>query len=63
MKKSRDFALVSERWLYAFNLALTLLIKDYFDNGTATEDQIEASKIIKYAAVNGAADSSRVILK
>lgn len=25
--------------------------KDYFDNGTATEEQISASKIVKYAAV------------
>lgn len=25
--------------------------KDYFDNGNATEEQIEASKIVKYAAV------------
>lgn len=25
--------------------------KDYFDNGTATQEQIEASKIVKYAAV------------
>lgn len=37
--------------------------KDYFDNGTATAEQIEASKIIKYSAVNEAEDSSRVILK
>jgi hypothetical protein len=37
--------------------------KDYFDNGTATAEQIEASKIIKYAAVNEATESSRVILK
>ena len=37
--------------------------KDYFDNGNATLEQIEASKIIKYAAVSEAEDSSRVILK
>lgn len=37
--------------------------KDYFDNGTATEEQIEASKIIKYAAVNEADDESRLIVK
>lgn len=36
---------------------------DVFDNSTANDDQIEASKIIKYAAVNEAEDSSRVILK
>lgn len=37
--------------------------KDYFDNGTATDEEIELSKIIKYAAVNEAEDSSRLILK
>lgn len=37
--------------------------KDYFDNGNATAEQIAASKIIKYAAVNEATESSRVILK
>tara|TARA_R110000868_G_scaffold52171_6_gene165048 strand:+ start:30197 stop:31039 length:843 start_codon:yes stop_codon:yes gene_type:complete len=48
------------RFQFGFDL---MADKDYFDNGTATEDQIEASKIIKYAAVNEADDSSRVILK
>ena len=48
------------RFQYGFDLVQD---KDYFDNGTATADQIEASKIIKYAAVNEAEDSSRVILK
>jgi hypothetical protein len=48
------------RFQFGFDLVAD---KDYFDIGTATEDQIEASKIIKYAAVNEAADSSRVILK
>ncbi|MBS7234080.1 nucleotidyltransferase [Flavobacterium psychroterrae] len=37
--------------------------KDYFNNGDATTEQIENSKIIKYAAVSEATDSSRVILK
>jgi len=37
--------------------------KDYFNNGNATAEQIAASKIIKYAAVNEATESSRVILK
>lgn len=37
--------------------------KDYFDNGNATEEQIEASKIIKYAAVNESEDESRLIIK
>lgn len=48
------------RFQYGFNLVPD---KDYFDNTTATTEQIEVSKIIKYAAVNEAADSSRVILK
>lgn len=48
------------RFQYGFDLVQD---KDYFDNGTATAEQIEASKIIKYAAVNEAEDSSRVILK
>lgn len=37
--------------------------KDYFNNGAATTEQIENSKIIKYAAVSEATNSSRVILK
>ena len=48
------------RFQYGFDLVQD---KDYFDNGAATAEQIEASKIIKYAAVNEAEDSSRVILK
>lgn len=48
------------RFQYGFDLVQD---KDYFENGTATIEQIEASKIIKYAAVNEAEDSSRVILK
>jgi hypothetical protein len=47
-----------------FQLGFTLVQdKDYFENGAATTEQIENSKIIKYAAVNEATDSSRVILK
>lgn len=37
--------------------------KDYFDNAGATEEQIEASKIIKYAAVDESDDESRMIIK
>jgi len=37
--------------------------KDYFDNGTATAEQIEASKIIKYAAVGESETESRIIIK
>ncbi|MDA6072094.1 nucleotidyltransferase [Flavobacterium sp. AC] len=37
--------------------------KDYFDNGNASDEEIEASKIIKYAAVNEAEDFSRIIVK
>lgn len=36
---------------------------DIFDNGTATEEQIAASKIIKYAAITEAITESRLILK
>ncbi|MBP4139615.1 nucleotidyltransferase, partial [Flavobacterium sp. P7388] len=35
------------RFQYGFDLAPQ---KDYFDNGTATPEQIESSKIIKYSA-------------
>ncbi|MFE3868689.1 nucleotidyltransferase [Flavobacterium sp. LS2P90] len=48
------------RFQYGFDLVQD---KDYFDNGNATITQIEDSKIIKYAAINEAEDSSRVILK
>lgn len=48
------------RFQFGFNL---LGDTDKFDNGTATTEQIEASKIIKYSAVNEALDSSRVIIK
>lgn len=37
--------------------------KDYFDNGNATPEQIEASKIIKYAAVGETDNESRIIIK
>ena len=41
------------------------LIKDTdkFDNGDATAEQIEASRIIKYSAVNESEDESRIIIK
>ncbi|MDA6067987.1 nucleotidyltransferase [Flavobacterium sp. AC] len=48
------------RFQYGFDL---MADKDYFENGNATIEEIENSKIIKYAAVNEATDSSRVILK
>lgn len=48
------------RFQYGFDLVQD---KDYFDNSSATAEQIAASKIIKYSAVNEAEDSSRVILK
>lgn len=48
------------RFQYGFDL---LDDKDVFDNGTATLEQIENSKIIKYSAVNEAQDNSRVIIK
>lgn len=37
--------------------------KDYFDNGTATAEQIANSKIIKYAAVDESQTESRIIIK
>ncbi len=48
------------RFQYGFDLVTD---EDYFDNTGATLEQIEASKIVKYAAVNEATESSRVILK
>jgi hypothetical protein len=48
------------RFQFGFDL---LPDTDVFDNSNATAEQIENSKIIKYAAVNEAEDSSRVILK
>lgn len=47
-----------------FQFGFTLVEdQDYFDNGIATPEEIEASKVIKYAAVNEAEESSRVIIK
>lgn len=43
---------------YGFELATD---QDYFVNGSATEEEIEASKIVKYSAVDEA--QSRVIIK
>lgn len=37
--------------------------RDYYDNGNATLEQIEASKVVKYAAVNESEESSAVIIK
>lgn len=37
--------------------------KDYFDNGDATDEEIEASKIIKYCAVIESETESRLIIK
>ena len=48
------------RFQYGFDL---IADQDYFDNEGATEAQIEASKLIKYAAVNESEDESRVIIK
>lgn len=45
---------------YGFDL---LPDSDQFDNGTATPEQIEASKIVKYSAVGESTTDSRVILK
>jgi hypothetical protein len=48
------------RFQYGFDLVTD---KDYFVNGNATLEEIEASKKIKYCAVNESADESRVIIK
>lgn len=48
------------RFQYGFYLVPD---KDYFDNAGATEEQIEASKIIKYSAVEESDDESRMIIK
>lgn len=45
---------------YGFNL---LTENDLFDNGNATQEQIDNSKIVKYAAVAESSTESRVILK
>ncbi|MGZ9736811.1 nucleotidyltransferase [Flavobacterium sp. GNP002] len=45
---------------YGFDLETD---KDYFINGVATQEEIEASKIIKYAAVNESDAEKRVIIK
>lgn len=45
---------------YGFDLETD---KDYFVNGDATQEEIEDSKIIKYAAVNESATEKRVIIK
>jgi hypothetical protein len=41
------------------------LIEDsqFFDNGDATDDQIEASKIVKYCSVKESQESNRLIMK
>lgn len=72
-KKEIDAALINQKsgrlsWYrymalqfqYGFDL---LTDSDQFDNTEATDDAIEASKIIKYAAVNEAEADSRVIIK
>lgn len=45
---------------YGFDL---ITDSDVYDNGTATEEQIESSKIIKYAAITEATTESRLVLK
>lgn len=48
------------KFQYGFHLVVD---HDYFDNANATPDQIENSKIIKYAAVGESELESRVIIK
>ncbi|QEE51031.1 nucleotidyltransferase [Flavobacterium alkalisoli] len=47
-------------FLYGFDLVTD---HDYFDTTGATDEQIEAAKVVKYCAVNEAEDSSTVIIK
>lgn len=51
---------ISLAFQYGFGLVQD---KDYFDNGSATEDEIDASKMVKYVAVEEPAQSSRLIIK
>lgn len=48
------------RFQYNFDLVKD---EDYFDNKDKDGNEIEASKIVKYAAVNETTESSRVIIK
>ncbi|RWX00906.1 nucleotidyltransferase [Flavobacterium cerinum] len=48
------------RFLWGFSLVID---QDYFNTAGATTEQIEAAKIVKYAAVDQATLSSRVIIK
>lgn len=48
------------RFQYGYQLVAD---RDYYDNSNLTAEAVSNSKIIKYAAVNEATDSSRVILK
>jgi hypothetical protein len=48
------------RFQYGFDLVTD---QDYFNNGTATAEQIAVSKIVKYAAVDESDDESRIVIK
>lgn len=45
---------------YGFDL---LTDSDFFDNSSATQEEIEASKIVKYCSVKESIDSNRLIVK
>jgi len=72
-KKEVDIALYNQKsgrlpWYrtkaLAFQYGFDLLLdSDEFDNSGATADQIEQSKVVKYAAVTETSDQSRVIIK
>lgn len=62
-QKTHRLAWIQQMYLkfqYGFDL---LPESDLFDNGDATEEQIEASKIIKYCAVNESDTEREVIIK
>lgn len=51
---------MAKRFQYGYNLVTD---HDYYDNTNLTDEEIEASKIVKYATALRAPNSSRVILK
>lgn len=58
----------TQRWYKNIALAFQYgfdLIEDsqFFNNGVATDDQIEASKIVKYCSVKESQESNRLIMK
>jgi hypothetical protein len=57
---ARWYRNMSLAFQFGFNLKVD---DDQFDNGTATQEQIEDSKIVKYCSVKESLESSRLIIK